>query len=116
MIMGRPIRVLRRGASVLVLVSTAVTVGLLPAAAGAADVQAAAGSGRTISPATTTSWSLVGRVDTQHIASTTTQLIIYGAQYVHPWFAAFNPRVIPASVQQIVVPFVKVPDGDSHTY
>lgn len=99
-----------------ILLLTAVTVGLLPAAAGAAEVRSAAESDRQAAPATTTGWSLVGTVDMQHIVAPNTQLIVYGAQYVHPWFAAFNPRVIPASAQQLVVPYVRIPDGDSHTY
>ncbi|MGP4099026.1 hypothetical protein [Nonomuraea sp. KM90] len=61
-------------------------------------------------------WTPVGTVDPQHVTSADTQLVLYGVQAFTPNNVAFNPDVIPASVGQLVVPYVRVPDGNPHTY
>ncbi|NRQ39688.1 hypothetical protein HII36_48845 [Nonomuraea sp. NN258] len=61
-------------------------------------------------------WTPVGTVDPQHVSSADTQLVLYGVHAFTPNNVAFNPSVIPASVAQLVVPYVAVPDGNPHTY
>ncbi|MFI6736975.1 hypothetical protein ACIBI9_28955 [Nonomuraea sp. NPDC050451] len=63
-----------------------------------------------------TGWTPVGTVDPQHVASADTQLVLYGVHAFTPNNVAFNPNVIPASVAQLAVPYVRVPDGNPHTY
>jgi hypothetical protein len=43
-------------------------------------------------------------------------MVLYEVQAFNSFYAGFDPRVIPASVQQVVVPYVRIPDGTSHTY
>ncbi len=64
----------------------------------------------------TTTWSLVGTVDPQHVYSAKTELVLQGAYVFDPSWVSFNPQQIPASVPQLVVPYVLVPDGNPHTY
>ncbi|WP_186403916.1 hypothetical protein [[Actinomadura] parvosata] len=61
-------------------------------------------------------WTPVGTVDPQHVISADTQLVLYGVHAFTASNAAFNPDVIPASASQLVVPYVRVPDGAPHTY
>ncbi|TQL99299.1 hypothetical protein FB559_4961 [Actinoallomurus bryophytorum] len=104
-----------RRASFLVLAT--LTVGLLPVSAGAAGVNVAATPTTTVvSPAKATGWSLVGTLDPQHVYAPNTQLVLYGVQAFNSTYAGFDPKVIPASVQQVVVPYVRIPDGESHIY
>jgi hypothetical protein len=113
---NRPINrqfVLRRLAPILTLAFLAV--GQQPVAAGVA-ASAATEQTRTSVSASTTAWSLVGTLDPQHIYAPNTQLVLYGVQAFNSTYAGFDPRVIPASVQQVVVPYVRIPDGNSHTY
>jgi hypothetical protein len=102
------------GSAVTVATTAALilSAGLLPATAGAAARPTTA----TAPAATTPAWSLVGTVDPLHIIAGNTQMVLYGVQGLNSFYAGFDPRVIPASVQQVVVPYVRIPDGRSHTY
>ncbi|RJL35909.1 hypothetical protein [Bailinhaonella thermotolerans] len=61
-------------------------------------------------------WTPVGTLDPQHVTSADTQLVLYGAHAFTPNNVAFNPQVIPSTVNQAVLPYVRVPDGAPHTY
>lgn len=63
-----------------------------------------------------TSLTLIGTVDPQHVYSATTELVLYGAYAFDPSFVSFNQHVMPASIPQVAVPYVLVPDGNPHTY
>lgn len=103
-----------RLASTLTL--TALTSGMLPATLNTAGTGADAEQTQ-LSSATNTSWSLVGTVDPQHVyIPNKTQLVMYGVQAFNSTYAGFDPRVIPPAVLQVVVPYVRIPDGNSHTY
>lgn len=105
---------LRRVVPALVL--AALTVGSLPVPAIAGTRIAAATTTTAVPPASAAAWSLVGTVDPLHIINGNTQMVLYGVQAFNSFYAGFDPRVIPASVQQVVVPYVRIPDGNSHTY
>jgi hypothetical protein len=63
-----------------------------------------------------TTWSPVGTLDPQHVYSANTELVLYGAYVFDPSWVMFNQQVMPASIPQIVVPLLRVPDGNPHTY
>jgi hypothetical protein len=98
----------RRLASILAL--AALAVGLQPVAAGAA---VATGPAEKVAAA---GWTKVGTFDPTHVNSANTSLVLYGVYAFAPGFVNFDPRFIPASVRQIVVPNLVVPDDDVHTY
>jgi hypothetical protein len=68
--------------------------------------------------APTTTWSLIGTLDPSHTLSATTGLVLYGAYTFDPFISAvtFNQHVMPASIPQLVEPYIRVPDSNPHTY
>jgi hypothetical protein len=64
----------------------------------------------------TTTWSPVGTLDPQHVYSANTELVMYGVFAFDPSWVTFDQHVMPASIPQIVVPYIRVPDGNPHTY
>jgi hypothetical protein len=71
----------------------------------------------TTAAATTTS-SLVATLSPAHPLSATTGLVLYGAYTFDPFISAvtFNQHVMPASIPQLVEPYIRVPDANPHTY
>jgi hypothetical protein len=65
---------------------------------------------------TATSLTLIGTVDPQHVDSAKTELVLYGVYAFDPTNVSFNQHVMPASIPQVAVPYVLVPDGNPHTY
>src|SRR5262249_6429088 len=63
-----------------------------------------------------TSLTLIGTVDPQHVYSAKTELVLYGVYAFDPSNVSFNQHVMPASIPQVAVPYVLVPDGNPHTY
>jgi len=63
-----------------------------------------------------TSTTLIGTVDPQHVYSAKTELVLYGVYAFDPSSVSFNQHVMPASIPQVAVPYVLVPDGNPHTY
>jgi hypothetical protein len=61
-------------------------------------------------------WSLVGTIDPRHVFSANVQPQFWGAYIFTANGVEFNPHVMPTSIRQIIVPLVRVPDGNSHTY
>jgi hypothetical protein len=92
------------------------TVGMLPAAAGATEVSAAAGQTRHASSTTAATWSLVGTVDPQHVSLGNAQMIVYGAFLFTPNQVRFDPKAIPLSTMQVVVPYAMQPGPGTYTY
>jgi hypothetical protein len=99
-----------------ILALTALMVGLQPMTTGAADTSATTEQTRTIASAPVPTWSRVGTFDPMHVHSANTTLVLYGVYAFAPGFVNFDPRFIPASVQQVVVPYIVVPDDNIHTY
>jgi hypothetical protein len=99
---------LRRLAPLLAL--TALALGLLPVGA------ATAGQTRQRSPAVTAGWSPLGTVDPLHVYTGSTEMILYGAFLFTPNQVSFTPKVMPASVRSLVVPYVRQPAAGSYTY
>jgi hypothetical protein len=67
----------------------------------------------------TATWSLVGVINPVHTVSATTGLVLYGAYSFDPFgpaYATFNQHIMPASIDQLVEPYIRVPDGSPHTY
>lgn len=60
-------------------------------------------------------WSLVGTMDTQHLATATTVLHFYGVFWIGAQGAQFHEQV-PESVNQVAFPSVRVPAAGTHTY
>jgi hypothetical protein len=58
----------------------------------------------------------VGRIDTLHIFSAETQLVMYGPYQVGALGAWFNQERMPSYIPQQVVPYVQIPDAAPHTY
>jgi hypothetical protein len=99
----------------LLLAFAALFVAALPATIAHADASTVRQTTQIQSvPAAT--WSLVGTIDPQHVFSANVQLQFWGAYYFTANGVEFNPQVIPASVRQMIVPHVRVPDGNAHTY
>lgn len=68
---------------------------------------------------TTTSWSPVGTLTPAHTLFTNTGLVLWGAYEFDPFgpgVVVFNQHLMPASIPQVVVPYILVPDGNLHTY
>jgi hypothetical protein len=106
---GRPLRRLAQVLALAVLVA-----GVVPATAAGTDANAARQTTQIQSSVGT--WSLVGTIDPMHVFSANVQLQFWGAYIFTANGVQFNPHVIPTSVRQIIVPFVRVPDSNSHTY
>jgi hypothetical protein len=98
---------LRRVAPLLAL--TTLAVGLLPAGA-------AAGQTQQRPPAATAGWSPLGTLDPQHVNTGSTELILYGAFLFTPNEVSFTPKVMPASVRSLVVPYIRQAAAGSYAY
>jgi hypothetical protein len=70
----------------------------------------------TMAPTMDPTWSLVGTVDPQHVYSANTELVLYGPYTFDPSWVTFNQHVMPSSIPQLVEPYIRVPDGNPHTY
>jgi hypothetical protein len=70
----------------------------------------------TMASAMDTTWSPVDTLNPQHVYSANTQLVMYGVYAFTANLATFNQQVMPASIPQIAVPYIRVPDGNPHTY
>jgi hypothetical protein len=70
----------------------------------------------TMAAAMDTTWTPVGTLDPQHVYSANTQLVLYGVHAFTANNVTFNQQVMPASIPQIAVPYIRVPDGNPHTY
>jgi hypothetical protein len=72
----------------------------------------------TAASTTNPTWSLVGTLDPAHVASANTDLVLYGVYAFdgNPGYVVFNQHVMPASIPQVVEPYIRVPDGNPHTY
>jgi hypothetical protein len=102
---------LRRLPSLLAL--TALIAGVLPVAAAAA---APARETSRISSTPAVTWSPVGTVNPQYPWSANVQMQVYGAYLYTATSVVFNQHAIPVTVQQTILPFVRVPDVNAHTY
>lgn len=99
----------------LILVSTALTIGVLPATAAAA----AGGTEprhRQIRAAPSTAWSLIAALDPAHVEAPRSVLTLYGVYAFTPILVNFNPKVLDPTINQSAVPMYAVPDANPHTY
>jgi hypothetical protein len=96
------------------LALAALTVGLLPGTADAAEGGTAVRNTQIGQAAT---WSLVATLDPAHVQTSRSVLTLYGVYAFTPILVNFNPKVLDPSINQSVVPQYAVPDdGESHTY
>lgn len=70
----------------------------------------------TMASAMDTTWTPVGTLDPQHVYPGNTQLVLNGVYAFTASTVTFNQQVMPASIPQIAVPYIRVPDGNPHTY
>lgn len=89
---------------------------LAATAIGANAAPARPGHPESATASAATSLTRIGTVDPQHVYSATTELVLYGVYAFDPSFVSFNQHVMPASIPQVAVPYVLVPDGNPHTY
>jgi hypothetical protein len=95
--------------------------GVLPTTAAVADGTTAAAQAP---PAAAAGWSLVATLDPTHTTTldgahptaVPAELLLYGVYIFTPDMVNFDPRRIPGSVVQQVVPYIVVPDDNGHTY
>jgi hypothetical protein len=83
------------------LALAALTVGLLPGTADAAEGGTGARNAQIGQAAT---WSLVATLDPAHVQTTRSVLTLYGVYAFTPILVKFNPKVLDPSINQSVVP------------
>jgi hypothetical protein len=98
-----------------VLALAVLAVGVIPATAALADGSTTRQTTQ-IQSAPAATWSLVGTVNPQYPWSANVQMQIYGAYLYTATSVVFNQHAIPVAVRQTILPFVRVPDGNVHTY
>jgi len=105
---------LRRLPQTLTL-AAALAGGVLPTTAAIADGTTTAQTALA-QPAAVATWSLVATLDPAHVQTPSSVLTLYGVYAFTPILVNFNPKVLPASINQSVVPQYAVPDDSAHTY